>query len=143
MNHPLEIMGVYFLRKNMWHTYELFIFLINDLMNEWNKGWFIIRANFKRPGWLLQWDVQGNNWLLSSSSVILVIEDNEHEHKKHSFQFYIFQRLIWGNLKFALIMNHPLLPLTLWLSPRFKGENWQELHDTLNFSIIHFLLVIW
>ena len=33
------------------------------------KGWFIIRANFIRPGWLLLWDLQGNNWLPSSSIV--------------------------------------------------------------------------
>ena len=38
-------------------------------LNTQSKGWFIIRANFIRPGWLLMWDLQGNNWLPSSSSV--------------------------------------------------------------------------
>ena len=39
---------------------------------------------------------------------IMVTKKYEYEHKKHSFQIHIFQRLTLGNLKFALIMNHPL-----------------------------------
>ena len=53
---------------------------------------------------------------------IMVTKKYEYEHKKHSFQFHIFQRLTLGNLKFALIMNHPLVLFVFGIQSIFKKQ---------------------
>ena len=42
---------------------------------------------------------------------IMVTKKYEYEHKKHSFQIHIIQRLTLGNLKFAQIMNQPIIQI--------------------------------
>ena len=64
------------LRKNNFLSQEMLFDNEKELSNKINKkkellckGWFIIRANFIWPGWLLLCVMQWNLWLPSSSSV--------------------------------------------------------------------------